>query len=680
MKAPLPLDEARRLEALRGYQILDTDPEPSFDELTLLASQLCGTPFAAITLVDESRQWFKAKVGLTMSEMPRDLAFCAHTILRNELLLVQDVRKDRRFANHPLVTGEPGIRFYAGAPLLTPEGQALGTLCVLDQVPRELSEEQKTGLRILSGQVVAQMELRRNLESLRLLGSAVEQAKESIMITDAELDFPGPRILFVNPAFTQMTGYSAEEVLGKTPRILQGERTDKLVLSRLRRELEQGRVFEGETINYRKDGQEYDLEWHVAPVRNPAGQTTHFVSIQHDITARKRLENQLFQAQKMETVGKLAGGIAHEFNSILTAIIGQSEILLDSLPLGSSLAHSAAEISQAAGRAATLTRQLLAYGRKQFLQPEIIDLNQVMAGLEGALAHLMGGAVVTRLVPAADLQTVKADVGQIEQVIMNLLLNARDAMPNGGKLTLETANVSLNADDVSQFPGTEMKAGEYVMFAITDTGVGMTAEVRARAIEPFFSTKGVGQGTGLGLSTCDGIVKQSRGHLSIYSELGRGTTCKIYLPQAGPAPKPVSPPKASGGLPRGTETILMVEDDPALREMASTLLQRLGYTIVAAANGIEALSVLQQRNGGSVDLLFTDIVMPHLNGRELADRLLAFSPRTRILFTSAYAEQAMIHQGVLSSGTTLLQKPYAPSALAQQIRKVLDEPGVSGFE
>jgi nitrogen-specific signal transduction histidine kinase/CheY-like chemotaxis protein len=391
-----------------------------------------------------------------------------------------------------------------------------------------------------------------------------------------------------------------------------------------------------------------------------------------DITERKRLEAQLLQSQKMETVGKLAGGIAHEFNSILTTIIGHSEFLLNDLPAESPLANNATEISKAAGRAAMLTRQLLAYGRKQFLQPETLDLNQVITDMEGVFQHLMGKDVDTRIVPAPGLQAVRADAGQIEQVIMNLAINARDAMPGGGKLTLETANVSFDQESAGRSP--ELKPGGYVMLAITDTGTGMSAEVKARVFEPFFSTKGVGHGAGLGLSTCYGIVKQSGGHITVYSEFGRGTTFKIYLPQVEPQMKIPIQRLDSPGLPRGTETILLVEDDSALREMAATMLRRLGYTVLAAADGIEALRLKQQRDNGHIDLLFTDVVMPHMSGKELADRVRALYPQIRILFTSAYTENAIVHQGVLNHGVKLLQKPFTPSALARKLREVLDEP------
>ena len=391
-----------------------------------------------------------------------------------------------------------------------------------------------------------------------------------------------------------------------------------------------------------------------------------------DLTDRKRLETQLVQSQKLETVGKLAGGIAHEFNSILTAIIGQSELLLADLPSGSPLATNATEITKAAGRAAALTRQLLAYGRKQLLQPEALDLNRVITRMEGVLRHLMGGEIDTRIVATPGLHAVKADASQLEQVIMQIALNARDAMPNGGKFTLETADVSFDQESVANYP--ELKPGDYVMLAITDNGHGMSPEVKARLFEPFFSTKGVGEGTGLGLSTCYGIIKQSGGHISVYSELARGATFKIYLPQVE-KPKTVSVRSpAPVNLPRGTETILLVEDDPALREMAAGLLRRLGYTVLAAANGIEALSLKEQRGTGHIDLLFTDVVMPHMSGKELADRVQALYPHTRILFTSAYTENAIAHQDVLSKGVALLQKPFMPSALAHKVREVLDQP------
>jgi len=533
-------------------------------------------------------------------------------------------------------------------------------------------DERTRALRQANQSLLAEIgERKRAEESLRLLGSAVEQAEESILITEAQLDPPGPRILFVNPAFTTMTGYTAAEVLGKTPRLLQGPRTDKAVLARLRQTLSRGQAFRGEVINYRKDGSEFYPEMHIAPIRDPSGLITHFVGIKRDITERRRFEACLFQSQKMETVGKLAGGIAHEFNSIMTAIIGQCELMLSDLAGQNPLRKNAVEILQAASRAATLTRQLLAYGRKQILQPDILDLNAILAAMENTLRHLAGRDVDVHIAPSTGPRLVKADAGQIEQVIVNIVMNAVEAMPHGGKLTLETAEAFLDQDYVRQFH--DLKPGQYVMLAISDTGAGMSDAVKARLFEPFFTTKEVGKGTGLGLATCHGIIKQSGGHINVYSELGRGAIFKIYLPRVPLENKPPAPPLRTPDLPRGTETVLLVEDDPALREMAATLLRRLGYTVLPAGNGLEALNLTHQRATGHIDLLFTDVVMPHMSGKELSDRIQARCPHTKILFTSAYTETAIVHQNVLNPGITLLQKPFTPSSLAKKVREVLDQ-------
>jgi two-component system cell cycle sensor histidine kinase/response regulator CckA len=411
-------------------------------------------------------------------------------------------------------------------------------------------------------------------------------------------------------------------------------------------------------------------------VRNEQHRSYRTVGIASDITERKRLETQLFESQKLETVGRLAGGVAHEFNSIMTAIIGQSELLLTDLPEGNPLSKNAIEIRKAGERAATLTRQLLAYGRKQRLQPEVLNLNSALVGMESTLRHLLGRDTNVRFALAIELRPVLADAGQIEQVIMNIAMNAADAMPGRGLFTIETENVSFDAESVVRYP--ELKPGDYAMLAIADTGAGMSADVLSRIFDPFFTTKGVGQGAGLGLSTCYGIIKQSSGHIAVYSEPGRGTTFKIYLPQVELPPQVALPRLASPGLPQGTETILLVEDDPALREMVASLLRRLGYTVLAAENGIEALSFKQNPATGPVDLLLTGVVMPHMNGKELADRVRALYPHTKILFTSAYTQGAIVHQGVLDEGVTMLQKPFTPSALARKLRDLLGQPASAG--
>jgi PAS domain S-box-containing protein len=478
---------------------------------------------------------------------------------------------------------------------------------------------------------------------------------------------------YVSPAFEKIWGRSVESLYANPH-----QWADFILPEDRDRVLGAFAALTGETrsldIEYRIVRPEGEIRWIRArgfQARDATNKMIRHIGIITDITERKKFDAHIFESQKLETIGKLAGGIAHEFNSILTAIIGHSDLLLQDLPKGSPFAKNAAEINQAAHRAAKLTLQLLAYGRKQMLQPVILDLNLIITGMEGMLRQILGDGVDLHVIPAPGLHAVKADAGQIEQAIMNLAVNGREAMPMGGKLTFETAEVHFDRDDLGRDP--ELKPGNYVMLAITDTGAGMSAEVKARLFEPFFTTKAVGQGTGLGLSTCHGIVKQSGGHISVDSEPGQGTTFKIYLPQVEQQASVSIPRPDSQDLPHGTETILLVEEDPALLKLAAILLRRLGYTILAAANGIEALSLRRQRNVGHIDLLFTDVILPHMGGMELADRVRASFPLVRILFTSSYTENAIVRQGVLEKGAALLQKPFTPSALARKVREVLDE-------
>jgi two-component system cell cycle sensor histidine kinase/response regulator CckA len=514
-------------------------------------------------------------------------------------------------------------------------------------------------------------ERRKSEEALRLLGTAVEQSGESIVITDAQLELPGPKIVFVNPAFTNMTGYTAAEALGKTPRILQGPKTDPAVKQRLRDTLQRGEPFHGESVNYRKDQKEFHIEWHIAPIRNPKGVITHFVAIQRDISERKRFEQQLIQSQKLETVGKLAGGVAHEFNNIMMAIMGHADLMLHDLAPNSPLATNANVIRKAAKRVASLTRQLLAYGRRQFLRPAKLNLNDIVASMEDIVRHLVGSNVDVAIVPDNDLYNVFADTGQIEEVITNVILNAQDAMPEGGKLTLETANVTFDQEGASRY--SEVKPGNYAMLSITDTGKGMTPEIKARMFEPFFSTKDIGKGTGLGLATSYGIIKQSGGHALVYSEPGKGTTFRIYLPQMQQEEsQPRVQSAAAANSPRGTETILVVEDDPTLLRLATSYLERLGYHVLTATDGVEALKLLEPPDRQPVHLVFTDIVMPRMDGVKLSEHVANLYPAIKILFTSAYAEHALVHQGIVTPGMTLLEKPFSLSVLANKVRKALD--------
>jgi signal transduction histidine kinase len=386
--------------------------------------------------------------------------------------------------------------------------------------------------------------------------------------------------------------------------------------------------------------------------------------------ALRQSEEQLRQAHKIEAVGRLASGVAHDFNNILTVITGHSELLLRQLDADDPRRKNAEQIEKAAYRAAALTRQLLTFSRKQVIEPRVLKLNAIILNIEKMLRRLIGEDIEFCTVLDSAAGHIKADPGQIEQVIMNLAVNARDAMPNGGKLTVTTANTTLDKKHLNNFP--DLCAGDYVMLAIADTGTGMSEEVKAHLFEPFFTTKPPGKGTGLGLATCFGIVKQNTGHISVHSELGRGTTFKIYFPQVQSALESprvrIMPTEATGG----NETVLLVEDEPVVRELAVATLREKGYTVVEAVNGEEGLRMARQHDG-KIDLVLTDVVMPVMGGKEMADALHASHPDTKVLFTSGYTEDAMGHHGVLRPGILFLQKPYMTATLARKVREVLDE-------
>jgi signal transduction histidine kinase/CheY-like chemotaxis protein len=421
--------------------------------------------------------------------------------------------------------------------------------------------------------------------------------------------------------------------------------------------------------NITKEGRLISCEWYNTPLVDEAGRVLGVASLVQDVTERVALEDRLRQSQKMEAVGRLAGGIAHDFNNLLTVILGYSQILTDGVPAGSRLAESTTQIKSAAERAAGITRQLLAFSRKQVLSPRVINLNEVMLSLDSLLRRLIGEDIEVLTVPANDLGSVRADPGQIEQVIMNLALNARDAMPAGGKLTLETSNVDLDSsyarDDVPVEPG------RYVMLAVSDSGEGMSEETQSRIFEPFYTTKEVGKGTGLGLSMVYGIVKQSGGYIWVYSEPHRGTTFKIYLPRTEQPAETTVVEKRPSNVQRGTETILLVEDDPQLRQLSSTVLAHCGYDMLVAASPEEGLAICQS-NHKDIRLLVTDVVMPRMNGRQLAEKIVAVCPKVRVLYISGYTNNAIVHYGVLDPGLWFLPKPFSLSALVAKVREVLD--------
>lgn len=510
-------------------------------------------------------------------------------------------------------------------------------------------------------------ERKRAEETLRLRDRAIQAVTQGIVITDpAQANNP---IIYVSPSFEELTGYSASEVVGQNCRFLQGAGTDPDAVAQIRQAVQQGEACKVELLNYRKDGTSFWNELSISPVRDEKGQVTHFVGSQADVTARRKLEEQLRQVQKMEAVGRLAGGVAHDFNNLLTIINGYSEVVLDSLEKNHPLADFVQQIQMAGERAASLTRQLLAFSRKQMLKPVVLDLNSLVRDMEKMSRRLISEDIQLVLELKPDLHRINADRGQMEQVVLNLILNARDAMPDGGSLVLETRNVELDANYVATH--SEVIPGQHVSLSVCDTGCGMDKETQAHIFEPFFTTKEADKGTGLGLSTVYGIVKQSNGHIDVYSEPGLGTTFKIYFPahlaediQHPPEPVPVS-------IQRGTEGILLVEDEDGVRKLTAQILRSGGYRVVEAANGSDALKLIQQ-DQKQIHLVITDVVMPVMGGRQLMEQVRQFVPEVKVLFVSGYTEDAIVRHGILSSEADFLQKPFTAAALKSKVRELLD--------
>ena len=478
---------------------------------------------------------------------------------------------------------------------------------------------------------------------------------------------PRSTVLTWNRAAEALYGWQAAELIGRPLPTIGHDVEDH---GRLRDRVLRGESLRGvEVTRRRKDGTSVNISLSVAPLHDAAGRVTGMLSLAADVTEMRQLEVQYRQAQKMEAVGRLAGGIAHDFNNLLTAIIGTTALVLEDLGLESRARLDIQEIEKAAKRAAGLTRQLLIFSRQQVLEPRALDLNALVGNLEKMLHRLIGEDIELRTKQATALGAVRADPGQLEQAIVNLVVNARDAMPQGGRLTIETADVELDRGYVAGHVPTQ--PGPYVLLAISDTGVGMDGATKARLFEPFFTTKEPGRGTGLGLATVYGIVKQSGGYIWTYSELGHGTTFKIYLPRVAETPEAPESTTSPPTPVRGSETLLVVEDQEEVRKLTKRVLEARGYTVLAARNGAEALEIVAQ-HPSKIHLMITDVVMPGMNGRELAQHARARRSYLKVLYVSGYTGEAVLQHRLLEPGVAFLQKPFTPDVLARKTREVLD--------
>jgi PAS domain S-box-containing protein len=494
------------------------------------------------------------------------------------------------------------------------------------------------------------------------LAAAVDQAAEAMITTDL-----GGTVTYVNPAFTRITGYTAAESIGKTPEFLR-RGADPEALARIVDAFAKGESWAGRLVAERRDGAAIEVALTIAPLRDAAGAVSGAIAVGRDISHERALEAQLAQAQRMEAVGRLAGGVAHDFNNILTAINGFGELAVSELPADHPVADDLREILKAADRAASLTSALLAFSRRTFMQRRMVDLNDVVAGLTPMLAVLLGESVELEIQPDPELGLSLIDRAVLEQVILNLAVNARDAMPGGGKLTIGTANAELDAAYARTHVGAV--PGPHVTLSISDTGTGMTPEVMEHAFEPFFTTKARGKGTGLGLSTVIGLVTQSLGTVEVASVVGRGTSFTIVLPRLAGTSEPPEAEAAKERARGGNETILVAEDEDAVRLFVERVLKRAGYRVLTASNGQEALAVAETID--HLDLLFTDMVMPAMGGPELARALTALHPHAPTLYGSGYSDEALVEGFGHDAQVPYLAKPFTADRLLSRVREVLD--------
>jgi two-component system cell cycle sensor histidine kinase/response regulator CckA len=526
---------------------------------------------------------------------------------------------------------------------LSPIKDATGKIIGTSAIARDMTEHQRTA------------------ERLDLLGRALESTNAMVSVTDTD-----DRFTFVNTAFLRAYGYVAEEVIGRTPALIQSTQASDEVVRAISRESRRD-GWSGELMNQRRDGTELWVSLNTSAVRDGHGEIVGLLGVARDITERRSLEEQLRQSQKMEAVGQLAGGVAHDFNNLLTVIQGSASFLEESLPAPDERRADVEEIQRAAERAAALTRQLLAFSRKQILAVRVLHLGDVVAEVTPMLRRLLGESIDLRT-EIGNRSLTKTDPGQLQQVIINLAVNARDAMAEGGQLTLETADVEI--DEAFARLHSPIRPGPHVMLAVSDTGHGIDAATQKRIFEPFFTTKPLGQGTGLGLATVYGIVQQTGGTIWVESEVGRGTTFKVYLPKTSDAALAPPAPNAAP-LPDGTESVLLVEDEGTVRQFVHRVLGRRGYNVHVEGDPVKAIEYAEA-HGAAIDLILSDVILPHMNGKAMVTRLRQAHPEARVLYMSGYTDHAIVNQGVLDPDTPFLQKPFTADALARKVRHVLD--------
>ena len=702
---PIPLllnayfEKARKLEASLqlsslvevGIELARPHEPVELLEITLAAAcKLTGARFATAGILSESSAEVQtlALCGFDQATAERLRKSSFATALLREVITKRKprrvVRGQAEALDNFLPAAHPGVCTILTVPFLAGD-RAYGWMLVAEKpASQPFSEEDERMLQALASQTITsyqsaqrfrtiqehardlELEIEARQRAERRFHTLLEASPVGIVITNGT-----GKIEEVNAEALRMFAYQREDLLGLPIEILVPERHHQL------HESHRSRYFDdphtrpmgpnAELFARRKDGTEFPVEIALGPLATREGMMISATIV--DITVRKKMEDQLRLSQRMESIGRLAGGVAHDFNNLLTVILGNSDVVMDSLPAGHPALPKLETIRKAGTSAADLTRQLLAFGRQQLVQMRFLDLKHTLQKTEALLRRLIGENIDLRISCDPALGCIKADDGQIQQVLLNLAVNARDAMPKGGRLTIEVNNVDLDDSYLAQHP--TVRAGSYVMLAVTDTGCGMDQATQARIFDPFFTTKELGKGTGLGLATVYGIVKQGGGYIWVYSEVAKGTVFKVYLPRVEQPPEPLRKDDLEASY-NGTETILLAEDSDPLRAMAREYLEGAGYTVVEAVSGKDALRRAAEF-AGNIHLLLTDVVMPEMSGPELAEKLVRERPEIKVIFTSGYTDDAVARQGILESTVAFLQKPYRPKDLARKIREVLQD-------
>lgn len=707
MMTPQPANEGERLKALQDYGVLDTAPEAAFDDLTKLAAQICQVPTAMISLVDETRQWFKARVGIPVTETPREVSFCAHTILNpDEVMEVEDATKDPRFAASPLVTSGQNVRFYAGAPLVTPGGQAVGTLCVMDGKPHALTAEQREALRTLGRHVVAQLELGRKTRELaaveaetrrlltvgeksrRALLSLLEdqkQAETALRSSEERFrqiagsihevfwlrDIEKAQMLYVSPAYEKIWGRTCESLyesmVSWSESIHPDDRERVRAAAAIERQLS-GAYDETFRI-IRPDG---GLRWVHArafPVKDADGVVRRVAGVAADITAERQLEEKFLRAQRLEAIGSLSSGIAHDLNNILAPMLMIVPLLRDSLPDKRDV-ELLTMVEQGAQRGANIIKQLLTFSRGIAGERGLVQPRHLLTEMCSLMRETFPREIAIANDAAAGLWDVTADATQLHQVLLNLCVNARDAQPKGGSIKLKARNTRLSESDRHLSP--DVNPGAYVVISVEDSGAGIPPEILGRIFEPFFTTKDIGHGTGLGLSTVLGIVKSHGGFINVYSEPGKGTRFDVYLPasvQGGAVAAAANTGRAAQG---NDELILVVDDEEPVREVTRRILTQNHYAVMCASNGKEGMALFIAHRH-RIRLLLTDVMMPVMGGIALIQAARALEPRLRVIATSGLTDQERADELTAMGVGQILSKPCDPRDILDAVHRELQK-------